>query len=49
MVISRGSGAYLEFLEWLEVLGIKRKGPIQNLGIFQGFCGILEGLGPICD
>jgi hypothetical protein len=32
-----GSRAILEFLEWLEGLGAKDKGLLQNLEIFRGF------------
>jgi hypothetical protein len=42
-VFSGGSGVILEFLEWLEGLGTKDRGLLQNLGFFR-FCGILEGL-----
>jgi hypothetical protein len=44
MVISGGSGAFLEGLEWLGSWH-KRQGLMQNLEIFSDFSGILEGLG----
>jgi hypothetical protein len=37
MVFSGGSRAFLEGLEWLEGLGAKRQGLMQNLQNFQGF------------
>jgi hypothetical protein len=36
MVILRGSGAYLEFTECLEGLGVKMQGLMWNLGKLQG-------------
>jgi hypothetical protein len=36
MAFSRGYGAFLECLEWLEGLGAKRPGHMQNLGSFLG-------------
>jgi hypothetical protein len=45
MVFSRGLGAILEFLEWLEGLGTKYRGSCKVWGFFRGSCGILEGLG----
>jgi hypothetical protein len=42
-------GAYLEFLEWLEGLGVKDKGLCKIWELFKGCCEILEGFGPICN
>jgi hypothetical protein len=47
MVFLGGPRVILEFLEWLEGLGAKDRAP-ANFGDFRGFCGIFEGLGPIC-
>jgi hypothetical protein len=42
-------GAYLEFLEWLEGLGVKDRGLCKIWELFKGFCEILECFGPICN
>jgi hypothetical protein len=44
MVFWGGSGAILEFLEWLEGLGAKDRGSYEFWGFFRDLCGILESL-----
>jgi hypothetical protein len=36
-----GSGAILEFLEWLEGLGVKDRGSCEIWEFFGDFCGFL--------
>jgi hypothetical protein len=45
-----GSGAILEFLEWLEGLGVKDRGSCEIWEFFGDFLWIFgSGLGPICN
>jgi hypothetical protein len=41
MVFLGGSGAILEFLEWLEGLGVKDRGSCEIWEFFRDFCGFL--------
>jgi hypothetical protein len=44
IALSEGSGAILEFLEWLDGLGTKYRGSCKIWKKIADFCGILDGL-----